>query len=110
MPKSNQLSAPQPLRVFLLGAGQRPEVLAEAERLRPMIEQHAEIVRTDFTGSEDLSTVEADLAIVLGGDGSILRAARQMGQRQGQSQPNIGAAVRRITGVLCGKRGQAPRR
>ena len=48
----------------------------------PVIEQHARIVRTDFTGTEDLSDVEADLAIVLGGDGSILRAARQMGHRQ----------------------------
>jgi NAD+ kinase len=73
---------PQPLRVFFLGAGQRPDVLGEAERLRPIIEQHARIVATDFTGTEDLSNVEADLAIVLGGDGSILRAARQMGYRQ----------------------------
>lgn len=70
------------LRTFLLGAGGRPDVLAEAERLRPVIEQHAQIVRTDFTGSLDLSEDEADLAIVFGGDGSILRAARQMGHRQ----------------------------
>ena len=46
-------------------------MLAEAKRLRPLIEQYAQIVCTDFTGTEDLSTVEADLAIVLGGDGSI---------------------------------------
>lgn len=72
----------QSLRVFLLGAGQRPDVLTEAERLRPVIEQYATIVCTDFTGTEDLSNAEADLAIVLGGDGSILRAARQMGHRQ----------------------------
>ena len=71
-----------PLRAFLLGAGGRDDVLAEAERLRPAIERHARIVCTDFTGTEDLSKIEADLAIVLGGDGSILRAARQMGHRQ----------------------------
>ncbi|MFZ1935471.1 MAG: NAD(+)/NADH kinase [Thermoguttaceae bacterium] len=71
-----------PLRAFLLGAGGRPDVLAEAERLRPAIERHARIVCTDFSGTEDLSKIEADLAIVLGGDGSILRAARQMGHRQ----------------------------
>jgi NAD+ kinase len=70
------------LRVVLLGAAQRPAVRAEAERLRPTIAQHAQIVLSDFTGTEDLSNVEADLAIVLGGDGSILRAARQMGHRQ----------------------------
>jgi NAD+ kinase len=69
------------LRAFLLG-GSRPDVLAEAERLRPVIEQYAHVVCSDFTGNEDLSTAEADLAIVLGGDGSILRAARQMGHRQ----------------------------
>ena len=71
-----------PLRAFLLGAGGRPEVLREAEGLRPVVEQFAQIVRIDFTGAEDLSNVEADLAIVLGGDGSILRAAHQMGTRQ----------------------------
>ena len=66
----------------MLGAGGRPDVLAEAGRLRPIIEKYAKIVRDDFSGETDLSTIEADLAIVLGGDGSILRAARQMGHRQ----------------------------
>ena len=31
---------------------------------------------------KDLSTIDADLAIVLGGDGAILRAAKQMCYRQ----------------------------
>jgi NAD+ kinase len=70
------------MRVILLGFGERPGVLEEAERLRPAIARHAEIAASDFTGQQDLSEVEADLAIVLGGDGSILRAARQMGSRQ----------------------------
>lgn len=69
-------------RAFLLGAGSRPQVRTEAELLRPLIEKHARIVHTDLTGLEDLSDTEADLAIVLGGDGSILRAAHQMGARQ----------------------------
>ena len=70
------------LRAILLGAAQRPEVRAEAERLRPAIAPYAQVVLSDFSGTEDLSKVEADVAIVLGGDGSILRAARQMGHRQ----------------------------
>jgi len=70
-----------PLRAIVLGAG-RPDILAEAERLSGDIARHVQIVKTDFTGNEDLSVVDADLAIVLGGDGSILRAARQMGNRQ----------------------------
>jgi len=69
------------VRAIILGAG-RPEVLAEAERLRTEIPRHVQIVKTDFTGNQDMSAVDADLAIVLGGDGSILRAARQMGHRQ----------------------------
>jgi len=68
--------------VILLGFGDRPEVMTEAEQMRPLIERHARIVASDFTGTADLSNVEAELAIVFGGDGSILRAARQMGHRQ----------------------------
>lgn len=71
-----------PLRALLLGAGQRPNVLPEAERLRPLIERHARIVAEDFTGAVDMAGQSADLAIVLGGDGAILRAAHQMGERQ----------------------------
>src|SRR3989304_6310887 len=76
---------PQPnvrLRAILLATEKRPEVLAEAKRLQGEIQSHAEIVRTALTGDEDISDVEADLALVLGGDGSILRAARQMRHRQ----------------------------
>lgn len=69
-------------RVMILGWGHRPHVMQEVERLRPLIEQHADIVLVDFEAAADTASVEADLAIVLGGDGSILRAAHQMGQHQ----------------------------
>ena len=75
-------SSHSPLRVILLGFGGRADVPVEIERQRPMIERHARVVACDLTGSEDLSEIEADLAIVFGGDGSILRAAHQMGHRQ----------------------------
>jgi len=68
--------------VLVLGSGERPRVLNEATRLRPLIERYAEIVLSDFEFQADLSAVEADFAIVLGGDGSILRAAKQMGTHQ----------------------------
>jgi NAD+ kinase len=70
------------IRAILLGATGRPDVQAEAERLRPAIQEQVEIVHSDFVGSKDLAKVDAELAIVFGGDGSILRAARQMGHRQ----------------------------
>jgi len=75
-------SSAGPLRAILLGFGGRADVVEEAERQRARIEKHARIVASDFSGETDLSGVEADLAIVFGGDGSILRAARQMGYQQ----------------------------
>ena len=70
------------MRVILLGFGARSDVIGEVNRIRPLIEERAEVVCADFDGKADLSTVEADLAIVFGGDGSILRAAHQMAKRQ----------------------------
>jgi NAD+ kinase len=69
-------------RIILLSAGQRPHILEECRRLRPAIERFGDIVAEDLSGQESVSSVQADLAIVLGGDGSILRAAHQMGDRQ----------------------------
>lgn len=69
-------------KVMVLGMGERPYVAAEADRLRPAIEALADIVVWDLTFTADLSEVEADLAFVFGGDGSILRAAIQMAYRQ----------------------------
>ena len=71
------------LKVILLGSGDRkPGLLPEADRLRPIIEQVAEIVCEDFFYEKDLSGFSANMAIVLGGDGSILRAAKQLGAKQ----------------------------
>ena len=70
------------LRAVVLGLGSRANVVAEAERLRPHVEQYADIAVFDLASTTDLSLVDADLAIVFGGDGSILRAAHQMGRQQ----------------------------
>ncbi len=79
-------SAPCPasrcLRAVILSSGQRAQFLGEIDRVRPLLAQHAEIVAEDYTGQNDVSGIDADLAIVFGGDGSILRAAYQMRQNQ----------------------------
>ncbi len=75
-------SDPPRLRAVVLSSGQRAHFLSEIERVRPQIGQYAEIVAEDYSGQNDVSAVDADLAIVFGGDGSILRAAYQMRQRQ----------------------------
>jgi NAD+ kinase len=70
------------MRIFVLGNCHRPGVSEEAERLLPLLREHAEIVLYDLCQERDLSGLSADLTLVLGGDGAILRAARQMGYRQ----------------------------
>lgn len=70
------------LRILLLGFQGRAGVVEEADRLAKLIEPKDRIVARDFTGTQDLSSAEADVAVVVGGDGSILHAARQMGGRQ----------------------------
>src|SRR5262245_14703240 len=70
------------MRIFVLGNAYRPGVREEAERLLPLLEKHCEIVAFDLLQEKDLRDLSADLALVLGGDGAILRAARQMGYKQ----------------------------
>ena len=70
------------MRFFILGNDRKPQVVEVAERLRPLIAQYGEIAAFDLRQVQDLSGLRADLAIVLGGDGAILRAARQFGYAQ----------------------------
>src|SRR5260370_8683939 len=70
------------LRLLILGNGQKPKVRKEAERLLPFLREHAQVVLFDLEQEKDLTNVTADIALVLGGDGAILRAARQMGYHQ----------------------------
>ncbi len=70
------------LRFYLLGNPTKAGVRAEAEKLLPRLEELGEVVAFDLDRRLDLSRIPADMALVLGGDGAILRAARQMGYHQ----------------------------
>ena len=87
--------APVPLSVVILGNGTKPEVHAEAERLAEAMAGHPRIrlVGIDLSADSDLSTLAADVALVLGGDGTVLHTARRMGDRP---TPVLGVNVGRL--------------
>ena len=76
------MAAHNPPRVIILADGSRAEMREAVDRLRATSDRYLPVsgVSLDFTTPLDSS--DAELAIVLGGDGSILRAAHQMGYRQ----------------------------
>lgn len=74
-------TAPKP-KVVLLADGSRDSLREQAEQHRAMIARECEIVATVLDLDGIFNPADAEFAIVLGGDGSILRAARLMGQRQ----------------------------
>jgi NAD+ kinase len=87
------MAVKHPPRVIILADGSRPVMREAVERLRPTIAQHLPISGVWLDADDDLSSSDADLAIVLGGDGSILRAAHQMGYQQ---RPVLGVNLGRL--------------
>jgi NAD+ kinase len=92
------MAATHPPRTIILADGSRTDMRNAVERLRPIIEQHLPIASISLDFASDLTGVDAELAIVLGGDGSILRAAHQMGFQQ---VPVLGVNLGRL-GFLAG--------
>ena len=72
----------RPARVAILGAPNRDRVRDELKRLRPAIADRATIIAEDLQFDYPFDDGELDIVIVLGGDGSILQAARQMAATQ----------------------------
>ena len=70
------------MKTVLLGNGGRPGVLETVKRLTPQLKKRLKIETIDLTGPVDLSSSDAELAIVFGGDGSLLRSIHQLGRRQ----------------------------
>ncbi|MBN1852232.1 MAG: NAD(+)/NADH kinase [Pirellulales bacterium] len=90
---SSSETEPQRPRVILLADGSRANIRREVERLQPLIDRYVDIVHYDFDFTTDLTQIDAEFALVLGGDGSVLRAARQMAYHQ---KPVLGVNLGRL--------------
>lgn len=66
-------------RVLIVGDRRKERAATLAAALEPALAKLATVVGVDFGGKLDLSRARADLILVLGGDGSILHAARRLG-------------------------------
>ena len=67
---------------MVVGAGDRENVRQTYAALGETLREQMDVVGEDFDFSHDLEQIGADLLIVLGGDGTILRAANSMGRNQ----------------------------
>lgn len=69
---------PKPKRVIVVGDAAKPKVAATVRRALPLLRRAARVVAVDLRGSEPLHSLPADLALVFGGDGAILKAVRRL--------------------------------
>lgn len=70
------------MRLFIVANTDKPHVRPALDELLPWIRQRAEVVGVDTDATGDLQSVEADVILALGGDGTLLSAARRLHGRQ----------------------------
>ncbi len=66
----------------MLADAAKPQIRERAAELRPVLEKYVDVVAMVDDFLAGLPAAEAEFAIVLGGDGSMLRAAHAMGYQQ----------------------------
>ncbi len=68
----------EPLRLYVVGMASKPRVQDATEQLLTLLDGRAEVLGVDLEARLDLAQVDADMIVVLGGDGAILAATRRL--------------------------------
>jgi NAD+ kinase len=86
------------MKLFVVANPRKPNVRQAVDEWLPWMKQQAEVVGVDTDCCSDLSTVHADVILALGGDGTLLGAARRL---KGKPVPLMGVNFGRL-GYLAG--------
>ncbi len=70
------------MRLFIVVNHDKPQVRSALDEMLPWVKKHAEVTGIDGETDKDLSKVDADVILVMGGDGTLLSAARRLRGRQ----------------------------